>query len=163
MSHRQHSHVGCRICRMPRERFFQFSWRPRPPTLLEPAKEEEVVKNLKKYSQKYEQEDQALLAQVMHFLVCLRLCAPACLVLRSSASTVQQQIPASWRLNTRTALYQAARVHAGRPACRNVTHPHIACIESVALRCGLWACKSFCVGSRGHTCPLQRVKCVTNA
>ena len=55
-------------CRMPRERFFQFSWRPRPPTLLEPGQEEEIVKNLKKYSQKYEQEDQALLAQVNDLL-----------------------------------------------------------------------------------------------
>jgi len=35
----------------------QFSWRPRPPTLLAPEKEEEITRNLKKYSKKYEQED----------------------------------------------------------------------------------------------------------
>ena len=59
--------VSTWVCRMPRERFFQFSWRPRPPTLLEPGQEEDISKNLKKYSQKYEQEDQALLAQVSGF------------------------------------------------------------------------------------------------
>lgn len=36
----------------------QFLWRPRPPSLLSPEKEEEIWKNLKKYSKKYEQEDQ---------------------------------------------------------------------------------------------------------
>lgn len=36
----------------------QFLWRPRPPSLLSPEKEEEISKNLKKYSKKYEQEDQ---------------------------------------------------------------------------------------------------------
>ncbi|KAJ0817314.1 putative eukaryotic translation initiation factor 3 subunit B [Helianthus annuus] len=36
----------------------QFSWRPRPPSLLCPEKEEETLKNLKKYSGKYEIEDQ---------------------------------------------------------------------------------------------------------
>lgn len=33
-------------------------WRPRPPSLLTPEKEEEIAKNLKKYSKKYEAEDQ---------------------------------------------------------------------------------------------------------
>ena len=33
-------------------------WRPRPPSLLSPEKEEEIAKNLKKYSKKYEAEDQ---------------------------------------------------------------------------------------------------------
>ncbi|KAK9113960.1 hypothetical protein Syun_020757 [Stephania yunnanensis] len=36
----------------------QFLWRPRPPSLLSPEKEEEIAKNLKKYSKKYEAEDQ---------------------------------------------------------------------------------------------------------
>ena len=36
----------------------QFSWRPRPPSFLSPEKEEEIAKNLKKYSKKYEAEDQ---------------------------------------------------------------------------------------------------------
>lgn len=33
-------------------------WRPRPLSLLSPEKEEEIAKNLKKYSKKYEAEDQ---------------------------------------------------------------------------------------------------------
>jgi translation initiation factor 3 subunit B len=36
----------------------QFIWRPRPPSLLTAEKEEEISRNLKKYSKKYEQEDQ---------------------------------------------------------------------------------------------------------
>ena len=33
-------------------------WRPRPPSFLSPEKEEDIFKNLKKYSKKYEAEDQ---------------------------------------------------------------------------------------------------------
>ena len=33
-------------------------WRPCPPSFLSPEKEEEIAKNLKKYSKKYEAEDQ---------------------------------------------------------------------------------------------------------
>ena len=33
-------------------------WRPRPPSVLSPEKEEEIAKNLKKYSMKYKVEDQ---------------------------------------------------------------------------------------------------------
>jgi translation initiation factor 3 subunit B len=36
----------------------QFLWRPRPASFLSPEKEEEIAKNLKKYSKKYEAEDQ---------------------------------------------------------------------------------------------------------
>lgn len=36
----------------------QFLWRPRPPSFLSPEKEEEIAKNLKRYSKKYEAEDQ---------------------------------------------------------------------------------------------------------
>lgn len=36
----------------------QFLWRPRPPSFLTAEKEEEIAKNLKKYSKKYEAEDQ---------------------------------------------------------------------------------------------------------
>ncbi|MQL80266.1 hypothetical protein Taro_012703, partial [Colocasia esculenta] len=38
--------------------WFIFLWRPRPPSLLSAEKEEEISKNLKKYSKKYEAEDQ---------------------------------------------------------------------------------------------------------
>ena len=36
----------------------QFLWRPRPLSFLTAEKEEEIAKNLKKYSKKYEAEDQ---------------------------------------------------------------------------------------------------------
>ena len=36
-------------------------WRPRPPSVLSPEKEEEIAKNLKKYSMKYKVEDQDVL------------------------------------------------------------------------------------------------------
>lgn len=42
----------------------QFLWRPRPPSLLTPEKEEEIWKNLKKYSKKYEAEDQDVSLQL---------------------------------------------------------------------------------------------------
>ncbi|MCO5602862.1 hypothetical protein L7F22_057001 [Adiantum nelumboides] len=51
------SFSGKLLYRLPRDRFFQFLWRPRPPSLLTPEKEEEIAKNLKKYSKKYEIED----------------------------------------------------------------------------------------------------------
>lgn len=37
--------------------YMQFSWRPRPPSLLSADKEEGIEKNVKKYSKKYEAED----------------------------------------------------------------------------------------------------------
>ncbi|ESQ54011.1 hypothetical protein EUTSA_v10027018mg, partial [Eutrema salsugineum] len=40
-----------------KEQLFQFSWRPRPPSLLSNQKEEEVEKNLKQYLERYEEED----------------------------------------------------------------------------------------------------------
>lgn len=45
------------------DRFFQLLWRPRPPSLLSEEKQREIVKNLRKYSKRYEEEDEALLAQ----------------------------------------------------------------------------------------------------
>lgn len=44
--------------------FSQFLWRPRPPSLLSAEKEEEIAKNLKKYSKKYEAEDQDVSMQL---------------------------------------------------------------------------------------------------
>lgn len=38
--------------------YIQFLWRPRPASFLTAEKEEEIAKNLKKYSKKYEAEDQ---------------------------------------------------------------------------------------------------------
>ncbi|GAA0145959.1 hypothetical protein Leryth_013162 [Lithospermum erythrorhizon] len=55
---------GKLLYRILRDHFFQYLWRPRPPTLLTPEKEEEVAKNLKKYSKKYEAEDQDVSLQL---------------------------------------------------------------------------------------------------
>ncbi|XP_074373122.1 eukaryotic translation initiation factor 3 subunit B-like [Apium graveolens] len=49
---------GKLLYRIMKDHFFQFLWRPRPPSFLSPEKEEEIAKNLKKYSKKYEAEDQ---------------------------------------------------------------------------------------------------------
>ncbi len=47
-----------------RDRFYQFSWRPRPPSLLAEADLKEIARNLRKYSEKYAKEDDVLMAQV---------------------------------------------------------------------------------------------------
>lgn len=47
-----------------RDRFYQFSWRPRPPSLLSEADLKEIARNLRKYSEKYAKEDDVLMAQV---------------------------------------------------------------------------------------------------
>merc|ERR1712093_760270 len=54
------SFSGKLLNRTMREKMYQFMWRPRPPTLLSLAKEKEIRKNLKKYSEKYEKEDEEL-------------------------------------------------------------------------------------------------------
>ncbi|KAI5647582.1 hypothetical protein M9H77_33587 [Catharanthus roseus] len=55
---------GKLLYRILKDHFFQYSWRPRPPSLLSPEKEEEIAKNLKKYSKKYEAEDQDVSLQL---------------------------------------------------------------------------------------------------
>ncbi|XP_058742411.1 eukaryotic translation initiation factor 3 subunit B-like [Vicia villosa] len=52
------SFTGKHLYRILKDHLFQFLWRPRPPSFLTPEKEEEIAKNLKKYSKKYEAEDQ---------------------------------------------------------------------------------------------------------
>nr|XP_043610796.1 eukaryotic translation initiation factor 3 subunit B-like [Erigeron canadensis] len=49
---------GKQLYRILKDHFFQFLWRPRPPSFLSPEKEEEIAKNLKKYSKKYDVQDQ---------------------------------------------------------------------------------------------------------
>ncbi|CAI0413995.1 unnamed protein product [Linum tenue] len=52
---------GKLLYRTLKDHFFQaspYQWRPRPPSFLSAEKEEEIAKNLKKYSKKYEAEDQ---------------------------------------------------------------------------------------------------------
>ena len=68
---------------MPREKFFQFSWRPRAPSLLSAEQEQEIQRNLKTtYSRRYEEEDQAALQEVRLAISCLHLrvqvCTPDC-------------------------------------------------------------------------------------
>ena len=41
----------------PVEKFKQFSWRPRPPTLLTKEEQRQIRKNLREYSRVFEQED----------------------------------------------------------------------------------------------------------
>jgi hypothetical protein len=55
--------VSC-FRRVMRDRFYQFSWRPRPPSLLSEADLKEIARNLRKYSEKYAKEDDVLMAQV---------------------------------------------------------------------------------------------------
>ncbi|CAL5063621.1 unnamed protein product [Urochloa decumbens] len=51
------SFKGNPLYNLSKDHLYQFIWRPKPPTLLTPEKEEEITKNLKKYSKKYEEED----------------------------------------------------------------------------------------------------------
>ena len=39
------------------ERFKQFAWRPRPPTMLSKEQQKQIRKNLREYSKLFEQED----------------------------------------------------------------------------------------------------------
>lgn len=41
----------------PVDKFKQFSWRPRPPTLLTKEEQKQIRKNLREYSRVFEQED----------------------------------------------------------------------------------------------------------
>lgn len=54
---------GKLLYRILRDQFFQFSWRPRHSCLLSLEKEQEIFKNLKKYSKRYEEEDEALVME----------------------------------------------------------------------------------------------------
>jgi translation initiation factor 3 subunit B len=58
------SFCGQPLYRASKERFFSFVWRPRPKCLLSAEKQKEIAKNLKKYSKKFEEEDEKLLAAV---------------------------------------------------------------------------------------------------
>lgn len=64
--HDAHKHLTrlymMRYCREHLEGFWNFGWRPRPPSLLPAEKEREIVKNLKTFARKYEADDELLLA-----------------------------------------------------------------------------------------------------
>ncbi|KAK9487078.1 hypothetical protein V1527DRAFT_404953 [Lipomyces starkeyi] len=55
------------------ERFKQFLWRPRPPTLLSKDQQREVRKNLREYSKVFDQEDIAEESQASKELIAQRL------------------------------------------------------------------------------------------
>ena len=57
------SFLGQQLYKVNRDRFFQFLWRPRMPVKLGEEKEAEIQKNLKKYSKKFEAEDESLKSQ----------------------------------------------------------------------------------------------------
>ena len=50
---------GKMLYKSPRDRFFQFLWRPRHPSLLTKEKQAEILKDLKKYQKRYDEEDEA--------------------------------------------------------------------------------------------------------
>ncbi|KAM0893219.1 hypothetical protein ACQ4PT_025237 [Festuca glaucescens] len=55
------SFSGKHIYKVSKDHFYQFQWRPRPPSLLTPEKEKEISENLEMYSKKYKQEDRDML------------------------------------------------------------------------------------------------------
>jgi hypothetical protein len=50
----KHRHMNAsRVCRESLENFWNFAWRPRPPSQLPPEKERELTKNLRTYAKRY--------------------------------------------------------------------------------------------------------------
>lgn len=49
---------GRLLAKVAKPKFFEFHWRPRPPTLLTPAEEKKVLKNMKETSKLLEKEDE---------------------------------------------------------------------------------------------------------
>ncbi|EEA07351.1 uncharacterized protein CMU_002220 [Cryptosporidium muris RN66] len=54
------SFQGRQLYNSPLEMFYQFIWRPHPPSLLSLEKQEEIPKKLKDYSKKFDIEDEAI-------------------------------------------------------------------------------------------------------
>jgi translation initiation factor 3 subunit B len=52
------SFQGKRLMQEKKEKFYQFSWRPRPVSGLSVKEQKKIVKNLKKYQEKYQEYDQ---------------------------------------------------------------------------------------------------------
>lgn len=48
-----------------KDQFYDFQWRPRPPSLLSAEKEAEIRKNLKNYAAKYKEEDDGLIGVII--------------------------------------------------------------------------------------------------
>eukprot|EP01025_Chloroclados_australasicus_P046582 TRINITY_DN5137_c0_g2_i1.p2 TRINITY_DN5137_c0_g2~~TRINITY_DN5137_c0_g2_i1.p2 ORF type:complete len:174 (-),score=31.19 TRINITY_DN5137_c0_g2_i1:212-709(-) len=54
------------------DNFWNFAWRPRPPSQLPPEKDRNIVKNLKQYAKRFEEQDELLLAAADTELLQLR-------------------------------------------------------------------------------------------
>lgn len=52
-----HTFSGNTLAEHPTDKFKQFSWRPRPATLLSKEEQKQVRKNLREYSKEFEEED----------------------------------------------------------------------------------------------------------
>ncbi|GLI74515.1 translation initiation factor 3 subunit b [Penicillium ochrochloron] len=52
-----HTFSGTTLSENPTEKFKQFLWRPRPPTLLSKEEQKQVRKNLREYSKEFDEED----------------------------------------------------------------------------------------------------------
>ena len=52
-----HTFSGTTLAEHPTDKFKQFIWRPRPPTLLSKEEQKQVRKNLREYSKEFEEED----------------------------------------------------------------------------------------------------------
>jgi len=48
---------GKMLCHATKDKFYQFQWRPRPPSLLSPEKQKQIEKGLRDYSIKYRKQD----------------------------------------------------------------------------------------------------------
>jgi translation initiation factor 3 subunit B len=52
-----HTFSGETLAENPTDKFKQFLWRPRPPTLLSKEEQKQVRKNLREYSKEFDEED----------------------------------------------------------------------------------------------------------
>lgn len=66
------SFQGKILRRVTKEGFAQFSWRPRPPSLLSSTQQKEIQKNLKKYSAQFESKDRSRLTKASKELIAKR-------------------------------------------------------------------------------------------
>ena len=66
------SFCGQPLYKVAHNQLYQFAWRPRPACLLSADRQREIAKNLKQYSKRYDEEDEAVLAAADSELVAER-------------------------------------------------------------------------------------------
>lgn|SRR3990167_2415550 len=59
-----HTFKGDVVRKVLKDQFYQFLWRPRPPSLLSDKQEQEIKQNLPTYAAKYRAEDEGLLGVI---------------------------------------------------------------------------------------------------